>query len=118
MTVTTTWNVGTLESAPTEDSLTDVVKTVHWTVSAEETVTVDGVETTYTASAYGSVGLGAPDASDYTAFADITLSGAIDWAKGAIGTDEVTAIESGLARNIAKQKNPPIESKTLPWLAN
>ena len=116
MTVTTTWNVGTLDSAPTEGSLTDVVKTVHWTVSAEETVTVDDVETTYTASAYGSVGLGAPDASDYTAFADITLSGAIDWAKGAIGTDEVTAIESGLARNIAKQKNPPIESKALPWV--
>jgi len=115
MTVTTTWNVGTLDSAPTEGSLTDVVKTVHWTVSAQETVTVDGVETTYTASSYGSVGLEAPDASDYTAFADITLSGAIDWAKGAIGTDEVTAIESGLASNIAKQKNPPIESKALPW---
>jgi len=115
MTVTTTWNVGNLDSAPTEGSLTDVVKTVHWTVSAEETVTVDGVETTYTASAYGSVGLESPDADDYTAFADITLSGAIDWAKAAIGTDEVTALESGLANNIAKQKNPPIESKALPW---
>ena len=115
MTVTTTWNVGTLESAPIEGSLTDVVKTVHWTVSAEETVTVDGVETTYTASSYGSVGLEAPDADDYTAFADITLSGAIDWAKAAIGSDEVTAIESGLTANIAEQKTPSIESKPLPW---
>ena len=115
MTVTTTWNVGTLNSAPTEGSLTDVVKTVHWTVSAEETVTVDGVETTYTASAYGSVGLGAPDADDYTAFADITLSGAIDWAGSAIGSDEVTA--SKVVYNNITTKNP-IESKPLPWLDN
>lgn len=115
MTVTTTWNVGTLDSTPTEGSLTDVVKIVHWTVSAEETVTVDGVETTYQTSAYGTVGLEAPDADDYIAFADITLSGAIDWAKAAIGSDEVTALESGLANNIAEQKNPSIESKPLPW---
>ena len=65
--------------------------------------------------AYGSVGLEAPDADDYTAFADITLSGAIDWAKAAIGSDEVTAIESGLTANITEQKTPSIESKPLPW---
>jgi len=36
MAVTTTWNVGTLDSAPTEGSLTDVVKTVHRIVTGKQ----------------------------------------------------------------------------------
>tara|TARA_Y100001938_G_scaffold33440_1_gene45858 strand:+ start:147 stop:485 length:339 start_codon:yes stop_codon:yes gene_type:complete len=111
MAVTKTWNVVALDSAPTEGSLKDVVKTIHWTATGTETVGSD----TYTGSSYGSIGLEAPDASDFTDFASITKDNAIAWAKAAIGTDEVTSIESGLESQITEQKTPSIETKTLPW---
>ena len=111
MAVTKTWNVVAMDSAPTEGSLNDVVKTIHWTATGTETVGSD----TYTSSSYGSVGLEAPDASDFTDFASITKDNAVAWAKAAIGTDEVTSIESGLESQITEQKTPSIETKTLPW---
>jgi hypothetical protein len=39
----------------------------------------------------------------------------VAWAKAAIGTDEVTSIETGLESQITEQKTPSIETKTLPW---
>ena len=64
---TYTWKVGqcdrTLE--------TGVITTLHYTVSA---VTEDGV---YSAGAYGSIGLDAPDADDLIPYDDVTEAQAI-----------------------------------------
>ena len=65
MAVTKTWDVVAMDSAPTEGSLSDVVKTVHWNCTGTETVGSD----TYTSYSYGSVGLGDADSSSFTAFA-------------------------------------------------
>ena len=111
MAVTKTWDIVAMDSAPTEGSLSDVVKTVHWTCTGTETIESD----TYTASSYGCVGLEAADSSSFTEFASITKDNAIAWAQAAIGTDGVTSIETGLEANITEQKTPSIESKTLPW---
>ena len=111
MAVTKTWNIVAMDSAPTEGSLSDVVKTIHWTCTGTETIGSD----TYTASSYGCVGLEAADSSSFTEFASITKDTAIAWAKAKLGTDKVTSIESGLEANITEQKTPSIESKTLPW---
>ena len=112
MAVTKTWNVVAMDSAPTEGSLNDVVKTIHWTATGTETVESH----TYVSSSYGAIGIGAADASDFTAFASITKDNAVAWAKAALGTDEVTTIENGLENKITEQKTPSIETKTLPWL--
>ena len=111
MAVTKTWDIVAMDSAPTEGSLSDVVKTIHWTCTGTETIGSD----TYTASSYGCVGLEAADSSSFTAFGSITKDNAVAWAKAAIGTDEVTSIESGLEAQITEQKTPSIETKTLPW---
>ena len=111
MAVTKTWDIVAMDSAPTEGSLSDVVKTVHWNCTGTETVGSD----TYTSYSYGCVGLGAADSSSFTAFASITKANAIAWAQDALGTDEVTAIETGLEAKITEQKTPSIETKTLPW---
>ena len=112
MAVTKTWGIVAMDSAPTEGSLNDVVKTIHWTATGTETVESN----TYVSSSYGAVGIGAADASDFTAFALITKDNAVAWAKAALGTDEVTSIENGLENKITEQKTPSIETKTLPWL--
>ena len=105
-----TWSVVSLDSKKTVGSLSDVVTTVHWTASESETVGSD----TYTGSSYGSVGLAEADSSSFTAYGSITESDAVSWAKAAIGTDEVTAIETGIAAQITEAKTPTTSSG-VPW---
>ena len=105
-----TWSVGSLDSTKTVGSLSDVVTNVHWTASDSETVG----ENTYTGSSYGSIGLAEADSSSFTAYADIKESDAVAWAKSAIGTDQVTAIETGIAAQITEAKTPTTTSG-VPW---
>ena len=105
-----TWGVVSLDSTKTVGSLSDVVTTVHWNATDSETVGED----TYTGSSYGSVGLAEADSSSFTAYADIKESDAVAWAKAAIGADEVTAIETGIASQITEAKTPT-KTSGVPW---
>ena len=105
-----TWSVASLDATKTVGSLSDVVTTVHWTASDSETVGSD----TYTGSSYGSVGLSEADSSSFTAYASISEADAVTWAKAAIGTDEVTAIETGIAAQITEAKTPT-KTSGVPW---
>ena len=108
------WNVVALDRAPTEGSLADVIKTVHWTAQDSETVGSGDSAVTHQGSSYGSIGLGAADASDFTAYASVTKDNGVAWAKAALGSDQVTAIETGVAAQITESKTPT--SKTgVPW---
>ena len=49
MAVTKTWDIVAMDSAPTEGSLSDVVKTIHWNCTGTETVGSD----TYNSYSYG-----------------------------------------------------------------
>ena len=101
-----TWDVAALDATKTVGSLSDVVTTVHWTASD-----ADG---DHTGSAYGSVGLAAADSGSFTAYADITKANAIAWAKAALGSDEVAAIETRIAAQITESKTPTTTSG-VPW---
>ena len=105
-----TWSVVSLDSTKTVGSLSDVVTNVHWTGSDSETVG----ENTYTGSSYGSIGLAEADSSSFTAYADIKESDAIAWAKAAIGSDEVTTIETRIAAQITEAKTPT-KASGVPW---
>ena len=100
------WNVVSLDSTKTVGSLSDVVTVVHWTASD-----ADGDHTGY---AYGSVGLAEANSGSFTAYADITKDNAIAWAKAALGSDEVTSIETGIAAQITESKTPSVTSG-VPW---
>ena len=101
-----TWDIAALDATKTVGSLSNVVTTVHWTASE-----ADGEQI---GSAYGSVALAAADSSSFTAYADITKENAIAWAKAAIGSDEVTAIETRIAGQITESKSPTVTSG-VPW---
>ena len=103
--MTVTWNA-TLEGEKTVGSLSDVVTTVHWTASD-----TDGE---HTGSSYGAVGLAEANSGSFTAYADITKQTAIAWAKAALGSDEVTRIETSIAAQIAESKTPTRFTGT-PW---
>lgn len=111
------WKIAKLDVAPQEGSLSDVVRGVHYTVTA---VAQDGI----TAGAYGSVGLSLPG-QDFTAYADLTEAQIVSWVQGALNTtpveddaepvDRVAEIHAALDRQIEYTRNPPVVSKPVPW---
>ena len=109
-----TWDVAALDATKTVGSLSDVVTVVHWTASDSETVGSGDAAVVHTGSAYGSIGLAAADSGSFTAYADITKDNAIAWAKAAIGSDEVTSIETRIAAQITESKTPT-KTSGVPW---
>lgn len=92
-----TWTVLTMDYDVSSGGKTNVVTSVHWRCSK-----TDG---DHTGESYGSVGIGAPGET-FVEWADITEATAIGWAKTAIGTDEVTAIEAAIDAEIAEKATP------------
>ena len=122
MAVTHTWSVNNQLQTRTQDGLSEVVFSVVWNLSSEETVD----ETTYRISSANQISLNTDnlDPATYTAFADLTEAQVVGWAKAQIdasaaeGPGVVCAEwEAGHDRNIAKQINPPTAVETAPWAA-
>ena len=109
-----TWNVVALDATKTVGSLSDVVTTVHWTANDSETVGSGDSAVEHTGSSYGSVGLAEADSGSFTAYADITKDNAVAWAKAALGTDEVTRVETSIAAQITESKTPT-KFTGVPW---
>ena len=109
-----TWNVVSLDATKTVGSLSDVVTTVHWTASNSETVGSGDSAVIHSGSAYGSVSLAEADSGSFTPYADITKDNAITWVKSALGSDEVTKVETEIAAQITAWKTPPTYSG-VPW---
>lgn len=91
------WTVSAMDYNVSQDGYTNVVTTVHWRCSK-----TDG---DHSGSSYGSVALEAPSGT-FVEWDDITEATAVGWAKAAIGTDEVTAIEANIDAQITEQATP------------
>ena len=120
MAVTHTWSVDPSLNTRTQDGLSEVVFSVVWRLSSEETV--DGK--TYSISSANQISLNTDnlDPATFTAFADLTEDQVVGWAKSTIDANAaegegVTCAEweAGHDRNIAKQINPPTAVETAPW---
>ena len=103
------WVVSQMDTAPSEDGLTDVVKVVHWRYQAEQ---VDG-DKTYNAEVYGAMACATPSETDFTAYADLTYDQVCEWL---VAGNDVDALETNLDTQIENIKNPPIVNLPLPWI--
>ena len=102
-----TWGIAQLERHTADG----VVYTVHYTINAN-----DG---TYSAGAYGSVGLEQPDPDNIIPFADLTPDLVISWtknelSKGLGNENKVAEIEAALQKQIDEQ-HAPTKAQGLPW---
>ena len=97
-----TWTISSMDRDITQDGKADVVTTIHWRASDIDS---DG----NTGSSYGSVGVTLGSQS-FIAYADITEANAIQWAKDALGADEVKSIEDSIANQISAMKTPTTAS--------
>ena len=103
MSTTITWSISDLE----RHTVGGVVYTVHYRIDA-----ADG---TYTAGAYGSIGLSAPEEGDaIVPFADLTPELVISWVQAALGEEQVAQVTAALETQISEQ-HAPTTAKGTPW---
>jgi hypothetical protein len=102
------WVISQLDTATSEDGLTDVVKTVHWTYQATEMTD----DKTYQAYFYGAMACATPSETDFTAYPDLTEDQVISWVESWI---DVAGVQASLVQQIDQQKIPPIVNLPLPW---
>ena len=102
-----TWRITNLE----RETADGCVYTAHYTVDA-----ADG---TYSAGAYGSIGLERPEKKkDLIPFADLTEETVISWVQDKLGGPEkVSEIEAALQVQLDEQ-HQPTRASGLPWSAN
>lgn len=101
MATTFSWKIGQLERE-TQDGY---VYTAHYTVSAE-----DG---TYSAGAYGSIGLERPE-GDLIPFDALTEETVIGWVKDKLTQEKVDEVEAAL-QNQLDEKRQPTRAAGVPW---
>ena len=100
MTTTFSWNIANLERETSDG----YVFTAHYTVDAN-----DG---TYSAGAYGSIGLERPET--LISYSDLTKELVVGWVKDKLGTEQVEAIEAALQAQLDEQ-HAPTKAAGMPW---
>jgi hypothetical protein len=102
METTVTWRIANLERE-TADGL---VMTVHYTIDAN-----DG---TYSAGAYGSLGLERPDEDEMIPFSELTEEICVGWVKEKLTEEKVAEIEAALQTQLDEQ-HAPSRASGVPW---
>lgn len=114
MAIEYTWKIVALDcSTPDADNDCDIIKTAHWTLS--------GTDGTYTGSAYGTAPLDivletVQGQTEYTNYNALTEAEIITAVQTALGTDQVTSLESNITAQIQAQVAPTTISPALPWV--
>jgi len=94
-----------MDTAPSENGLTDVVKVIHWRLTA-----TDG---TNTADVFSTLPLDTPDAENFTAFSELTEAQVISWVESKLNLE---SIKTSLDERLERIANPPIVVKQGPWI--
>lgn len=90
MATTYTWKVAALDAQPSHDGHTNVINTVHWTLS--------GTEGEHTASSYGSVGVTYDADAPFTEYDNLSEADVLAWVWNSVDKAETEAnIDSQLA---------------------
>ncbi len=96
------WRVANLERETSDG----YVYTAHYTIDAN-----DG---TYSAGAYGSLGLERPEEDEMIPFADLTEEIAVGWVKEKLTQEKVEEVEAALQAQLEEQ-HAPSKAAGVPW---
>ena len=102
--MTATWKIVASDGEKTVDSLSDVITVIHYEVTDSEGTAPN----IYYGRSIGVVSLAEPDSKSFIDLASITNANLIAWTKAALGSDEVTKIETSVAAQIAEAKAPTV----------
>lgn len=104
--ITYTWSISKLDCAPTENGLTNIVKVIHWGLTAAD-------ENGISASMSNSYPLPSPSSDAFTDYSTLTEEIVISWLENNL---DVGYLHTYLANEIASKYNPPITPLPLPWV--
>lgn len=96
------WRIANLE----RETADGIVFTAHYTIDAN-----DG---TYSAGAYGSLGLDRPDEEETIPFSQLTEEICVGWVKEKLTEEKVTEIEAALQSQLDEQRAPS-KAAGVPW---
>ena len=104
---TITWNISVLDCLPQSAEGADYVVTAHWQCN--------GVDGAYTGQVYSTTSFAVVQGEAFTPYADLTQAQVLGWIWDN-GVDKA-ATEAAVEGQIEAQKNPPVVSPPLPWVA-
>ena len=104
--ITYTWSISRLDCAPSENGLTDVVKTIHWGLTAQD-------ENGTSASMSNLYPLPSPSPEAFSDYSTLTEETVIGWLESNL---DVGYLQTVLANEIVSKYNPPITPLPLPWI--
>ena len=110
MAINYTWNVSTVDVKEI-DGNADTVFNVHWRLTGTDDANNDADGNPQAATVYGTQSLDTSDLSDFTAFADLTVSDVQGWVEAAMGEDEITNMKANLDATIAELVTPTVQTK-------
>ena len=110
MAINYTWDVSTVDVKEIDNNA-DTVFNVHWRLTGTDDANNDADGNPQAATVYGAQSLDTSDLSDFTAFADLTVSDVQGWVEAAMGADEVQAKKDGLDATIAELVTPTVQTK-------
>ena len=114
MAINYTWDVSTVDVKEI-DGNADTVFNVHWrltvTDDANTVEDLQGNDVSAAVTVYGTQSLDTSDLSDFTAFADLTVSDVQGWVEAAMGEDEITNMKANLDATIAELVTPTVQTK-------
>jgi len=112
MATTINWDCKPVECYSSMGGHTDVIYQVHWRVTGtSDTLDPDG--DAYMDSSIGIQALDTSDLSGFTEFSNLTHSDIISWTKAALGSTQVTAIETEVKSKIDNYANPSLLTLTV-----
>jgi len=101
---THTWQVVSLDAQPSHDGRSNVINTVHWTLT--------GVDGEHTASVYGSVGVTYDANSPFTEYDNLTEADALAWVWDSVDKAEQ---EANVEKQLAELANPSKVTLSPTW---
>jgi|5_EtaG_2_1085323.scaffolds.fasta_scaffold27694_6 hypothetical protein len=106
--------INNIDRLKSENGLTDVCKTIHYTMIVSKTIGKYEDVVTYDVSAIGTVGLDSPDSNNYIKYNDLTEENIKDWVKYSLGEEKMANIETSLLNQV-EEKISPNKLIGLPW---
>ena len=105
--ITYDWNCKTVDAYVEQDNEADVVYNVHWIVTGtSDEVDPNSPETFYQATNIGTQTLDTSEIINFIPFDEVTNEEVVAWTQAAMGVEQVTQIEAGIASQIESLIHP------------
>ena len=110
--ITYNWNCKTVDAYVEKDNEADVVYNVHWIVSGSSD-TMDPQGNPYSATSIGTQTLDVSEITNFIPFDQVTNEEVVAWTQEAMGEEQVTNIEAGIASQIESLIHPTTITLTI-----